>query len=194
MICSPAGATGGRLRVSAQVIGVGAVDCAHGTGPRALIGAVARAGSDTFVLDSRAPLENGSALLSTFTVAAPGFPGFDRYLTTGAFVRVDLEIRPAHPGACAARVLVQSLSAWQGQPSPSRSKFFFAGNDGLWEPFAAAPFMIARSKADCAGLAASARDGGKAIPIHTLSAPASAKPCRDDAWSYWIASALDSAS
>src|SRR5262249_20567197 len=76
-----------RVRIAARWIGVGNLDCVHGTVPRTLLGAVARAGPDALVLDSRSPLENGSALLNTVTVVAPGFPGFDRYLLPGDFVR-----------------------------------------------------------------------------------------------------------
>jgi hypothetical protein len=191
----PDGASAGeRLHFSASLVGRGAVDCAHPTAPRVLIGAVARAGHDSLVVDSRSPLADGSALPNAFTVAAPGFPGFDRYLAPGAFVRIDLEVRRA--SGCAERILIQSLDVWDGQPSPSRRSVFFAGNDGLWEPFPEAPFELTRSPVDCARIAAVARSAGadaKLLEVHTLSAPPSGRPCRDGAWSYWIASGIASA-
>lgn len=194
--CLPQGSLGsqppstaaGRLRISARLLGTGAADCAHGTsGVWKLIGAVARAGQTTLVLDSRSPLENGSALLNTFTVVAPGFPGFDHYLVPADFAQVDLEIRQAGEGACATRILIQSLGAWEGQPSPRQRSFFFAGNDGLWEPFATAPFTVTRSKTDCTRIAAAARPEGQPLAVHLLGAPGSAAPCHDEGWSYWIA-------
>jgi hypothetical protein len=189
----PDGASAGeRLHFSANLVGRGAVDCAHPTAPRTLIGAVARAGHDSLVVDSRSPLADGSALPNAFTVVAPGFPGFDRYLAPGAFVRIDLEVR--RQGGCAERILIQSLDAWDGQPSPSRRSVFFAGNDGLWEPFPQAPFQLTRSPVDCARIAAVARSDGRTLEVHTLSAPPSGRPCRDGAWSYWIASGIASGS
>jgi hypothetical protein len=175
-----------RLHFSAQVLGSGEVDCAHAVAPRALIGAVARAGHDTFVIDSRSPLADGSALPSTFTIVAPGFPGFARYLAPGAFVHIELEVRRGD--SCAQRILIRSLAAWEGQPSPSRHSFFFACNDGLREPFADAPFRVTRPTSDCGRIEAATRSDGRALEVHTLSAPAGTIPCRDQAWSYWVAS------
>jgi len=182
---------GERLHFSASLVGRGAVDCAHPTAPQTLIGAVARAAHDSLVVDSRSPLADGSALPNAVTVVAPGFPGFDRYLAPGAFVRVDLEVR--RQGGCAERILIQSLDAWDGQPSPSRRRFLFAGNDGLWEPFPQAPFQLTRSPADCSQIAAAARSDGESLEVHTLSAPPRGRPRRDGAWSYWIASGIASA-
>ncbi len=178
---------GERLHFWANLVGVGAIDCAHGgTGVQSIVGSVARAGRDSFVIDTRSPLADGSSEPNTFTVIAPGFSGFDRYMTTDALVRIVLEVR--HDRHCAQRILIQSVSAWTGQASPVAAEFFFEGNDGILEPFAAAPFAIRQVKLDRTRFDVVTKGGGGPVLVRILTAPVSGAGEDANAWSYWIAS------
>lgn len=177
----------GRMILSANLIGIGTVDCTHGpAGVRAIVGAVARAHGDTFTIDTRSPLADGSAEPQTFQVTAPGFVGFDRYLLPDAFVRVTFGVH--RDGHCALRILVESVKQWEGAPSPVKPAVFFAANSQMLEPFAAAPFTVQPSRTDRTRLDVIAKSDGKPLAPQIVAAP-TAPACADpQAWSYWVAS------
>jgi hypothetical protein len=177
----------GRMILSANLIGIGPVDCAHGpAGVRTILGAVNRARGDTFTINTRSPLADGSAEPQVFHVTVPGFVGFDRYLLPDAFVRVTFGVH--RDGHCALRILIESVGQWDGVPSPVEAAFFFSANSQMLEPFAAAPFTVQPSRRDCTRLDVIAKSDGKPLAPQIVAAPTASACADQQAWSYWVAS------
>ncbi len=171
-------------------------------GSATILGSVIEAGSQRFVLDQCLPTQDCQKVVpAAFSLSAPGFIGFQRYLAKDGFVRVELDIRTTGE-VCEERVMVSAMGKWLGAPNPTgeADRFYFAFGAQNTLAFPDSAFTIERCPQGKhllrlrtrAGLAHDAAPGESlwkvsdrdtwTVNLLTLGS------CTSDAkWSYWVA-------
>lgn len=105
------------IRVAAKTP-KGIVSC-ESPGRLELTGSLMEAGAQSFALDLCLPTQDCNAPIGAeFSVAAPGFAGFQRYLKPATFVQVSIAVEKLD-GTCAQQMTVASIASWAGDRNPS---------------------------------------------------------------------------
>ncbi len=160
-------------------------------------GSVMRAGASAFALDLCLPTQECSQpIRAEFSVTAPGFAGFDRYLLPAAFVRVNLAIE-RRDGGCSQRITVSGVASWVGARNPAGrgDEFFLAAADGSTEALGNVPFYSTRCAGGSktlglgAGNARSTLRAGVSLRMDGLTGRLlTAGECNSArGWTYWVA-------
>ncbi len=101
-------------------------------------GSLLEAGRDSFALDLCRPTQDCSSVIrAVFSAAAPGFSGFQRYLSRPSFIHVTIVVKN-EGGVCSQSMTVAGIASWFGARNPAGR-----GN----EPY----FVVAANRAVAAG-------------------------------------------
>jgi len=175
-------------------------------GSATILGSVVEAGSQRFVLDQCLPTQDCQKVVpAVFSLSAPRFIGFQRYLAKNGFVRVHLDIRTIGR-VCEERLLVSAMGKWLGAPNPTgeADRFYFASGAQTTRTFPDSAFTIERCPQgkhllrlrSRAGHAHDATPGESLWQVSdrekwTVNLLTLGSCNSDSTWSYWIADAVN---